>query len=143
MISINATLILQILQFLVLVHVLNRLMIRPIRKVAADRTIHIREIETEAASLRDEAAALGNRSVVLEDDIRRQAVETGAQLRREATVLSRRILGDAGKECDLIRHRAEEEMEKQMARAREALPALAADIVDDMMGKILGEGRHS
>ncbi|MCF8066016.1 MAG: ATP synthase F0 subunit B, partial [Desulfarculaceae bacterium] len=55
MISINATLLVQIINLLVLIFILNRLMYKPISKMVAERTATLKGGMAEAASLREQA----------------------------------------------------------------------------------------
>lgn len=55
MISINATLIVQIINLLVLIFILNKIMYQPIRKIAAERAAKLAQGQADAKALKQKA----------------------------------------------------------------------------------------
>jgi len=88
MISINATLFLQILHFLILAYILNRFLFRPILNLINDREKHIEDTKIEAERIKNETVSLIEKSASLERNARIDAGHRSEELKREATEIS-------------------------------------------------------
>ena len=64
MISVNATLIIQIIHFLLLVFILNRIMFRPIMRLIDERGKHIEDTKKQMANIEMETNELANRCLL-------------------------------------------------------------------------------
>lgn len=138
MISINATLIVQLLNFLVLIWILNRIMFRPILKVLTERENVVQKAKAESQRLKAEA------------EHRAQALETELEsARRLATTEKTKLTSDASTEADAIIRRAQEQAQEHMQavraettqevdQTRERLAAYKQSIVELVQVKVLG-----
>lgn len=138
MINVNATIIHQIILFLVLIFILNRLMFRPIMNIIADRSRHIEDRAKQLANLKEETEELVNKCVSMERDARKEAGENSSQLRREANEFAEKLFSDTRDEVSEIKAAAVKEVEAKLKEAREALKIEAEKLADELTLKVVG-----
>ena len=137
MISINATLILQVIHFLILTFILNRLMFRPILKLIDERTRYIEKTKEEAESIEWETRQLNRKAVTMEKDTRKNAVEERFRMQREAKEMSEKIFNDTRKEVSVIRDEVIDEIEEKVQKAQESLYREAVVLADEITQRFL------
>lgn len=138
MISINATLLLQLVQFLLLIWILNRIMFRPLLRLIKDRDQHVEKIKLDTVNLEQETTALLNKSVAMEKDARFHAGEERARLRHEANSQMESIFEDTRKEMDMIMSGAEKEIDTQVEKAKDFLHKEAVVLAEEIIEKVIG-----
>ena len=138
MISINATLFLQLVQFLLLIWILNRIMFRPLLRLINDRDQHIETIKLDTVNLEQETSTLLNKSIAMEKDARFHAGEERARLRHEANSQTESIFEDTRKEMDMIMSEAEKEIDTQVEKAKDFLHKEAAGLAEEIIEKVIG-----
>lgn len=132
------TLILQLLQFLLLIWILNRIMFRPLLRLIQDRDQHIEKIKQDVETMERETTDLINKSISIEKDARLGAGEERARLKQEANAQSDRIFEDTKKEIEQIMSEAEKEIDDQVEKAKGFLRREAAEIADEIIEKVMG-----
>ena len=138
MISINATLILQIIHFLILAYILNRIMFRPILRVIGERNRHMEEEKERLDKLGDETRALIDKCAAIERDVRMKAGEESNRLKRDAIEAAEKIFGDTRDEAALIKERAGMEVEEKLKEAKQSLRSEAMVLADEITEKVIG-----
>lgn len=138
MISINATLILQVLHFLVLVFVLDRLMFRPILKSIRDRNLHFEKTQREIENLHFEASRLKEECQARETGIKEDAVRRKSQLLNEGLAEANRFSTGCQKEIMVIKTEANEHAVEELKKARPSLDTGASSLAEEIISKILG-----
>ena len=138
MISINDTLFLQVIHFLILVFILNRIMLRPILKVIDERTekkenskVEIKELEVKTNELREEF-------LDRETKARKNASEDRANVRAEGLTRAEEFLDESRKDVTAIRVKASEDVTREVNSAQLLLNDQAASLVDEIMEKLIG-----
>ncbi len=138
MLQIDASLIVQIANFLILLFLMNRLLYRPIRKILAERHRQMQAFETAIEDYRDQAE---KRRRDLEEGLMRVRKE-GYQERESFKLAGREqergILQEAGASVEEKLTRAKKELEARMAEVRQALEAQTAGFSKELAEKILG-----
>jgi len=138
MISLNATLFVQIALFLVLLFVLNKLMIQPIHRIILEREEHLRQKREELA--------------IAQDSVRRLAEDYEAQLRqaereaREGQLAMRKVVGDearnlmasAQEQVVAIQAKVRAEVAEELTKARVTLKEQAEKLSVSVTEKVLG-----
>ena len=81
LITINATLPLQILHFIILMLILNRILFKPILKMMDERRIFIERKKKELEKIKEEADKLRLQFIKVEDEAKRKAAHERAELR--------------------------------------------------------------
>lgn len=138
MISINATLIVQIINLLVLIWILNRLMYQPIKRIAAERQAKVDEglkqaAEIKVASQDAEAGYLQDRSKG-----RTQVRDQLEQQRRETDIKVKEILKEAQDQAKSQQAAMLQKVEQQLQEARGDIKAEAAKVARSLAQTVLG-----
>lgn len=138
MISINATLIVQVLHFLILVFILNRLMLRPLMHQMEERDQHIQQARKDSEEMLNEAERLVEERHAMEMKARRSAAHERAQLKEQAVAEAEGIFDETRKEVAGIRERIDAEVRSQMEMAEQALNQEADALAEEIAEKIAG-----
>lgn len=138
MISINATLFLQVLHFLILIWILNRLLFRPILRLINDRNQHLEKVKRDVENIEHETTVLLNKCISMEKDARMDAGEERAKLKQEAMAQSDRIFEKTREVTEQIRGETEKEIDRQVEKTKDFLHREAAIIADEIIEKIIG-----
>lgn len=137
LISINGTLVVQLLSFLILLFILNRVMIRPLRSAMEERDFHIQTIQKDAQAADREYDRL-MQQIRKEETI---AVREGQQMRQEIEKAGKEeaesILNESRQEINGWMRENETEVKKRIAEARVSVEAEARTLAVSMMEKIL------
>ena len=138
MIDIDWTLYAQLINFLLLVFLLNLVLFRPIRKAIRDR--HARVAEQEAAAAQLELASQG-----LSDEIKEKlaaARKEGAgqreALKQEGAQAEASLLEEVKKQVDLEWGTVEKKIKADMTKARQSLKTQAQSFAQLLAAKVLG-----
>ena len=138
MISINATLILQVIHFLIMVFILNRLMFRPILKVMRKRQDHVQQTKEEISLLEQEVQKMWNEFTDREQIARREASHERAELRHLGTTHAEEFLNESREKVVAMRAKADEAAGQEINRARPLLQHAAGDLAEDIIEKVVG-----
>jgi F-type H+-transporting ATPase subunit b len=137
LISINETLVVQVLSFLIFMVLMNRIMFRPLNTAMREREAYIDRMEADVA-------AAGKRL----DDMQAQLKARGATMLREAASLKQSCLDEGGQEAAALVTSARDDIgrmkaaaardaEEQMAAARQSLRAEADALSTCIIEKLL------
>ncbi len=142
MIDINFTLIIQAINFFVMLWFLNRFIFRPVLKTVDEREAKIRELEENARRANDrfeKSAAEYEKGV---SDIRRESSEIVVSAGKEAQVASAKIQEEACGRFKKKLDEAAEDIEKDVAQASATLKkdvgALAGSLATRILGRKVG-----
>jgi F-type H+-transporting ATPase subunit b len=138
MISVNATLFVQVIHFLLMVYIMNRLMLRPIMRQVDEREKHIVQAKQNAADMVVEADHLAEKRVSMEKEARSRAGEERAAIRQEAAERAEQIFAQTRDEVAEIRARMDRDIEAQVSEATAVLNREVAAIAGDIVYKIAG-----
>ena len=116
LISINETLVIQLISFLVFLFIINRVMIQPLRSVVQERENHIQNIQEDAKEAEKEIERLMKRLKKQEADVIREAHSVREQ-----------IEGSGKQEADGIVNTTLQEVEKLTQENRLKVAALVTD----------------
>jgi F-type H+-transporting ATPase subunit b len=138
MIDIDWTLFVQILNFLVLVFLLNVVLFRPIRKILLARQTRLAALEGDITGLADSRqGVLGEVDEKL-NAARREGLGLREKLRLEGSEAETSLLDQVKKEVDAQWTKVEAKIKKDVGKARDALSAQAEDFAQALATKILG-----
>ncbi len=137
MISINATLIVQLVSFLVLLLILNRIFIRPVKRLMEERQAHARSQREQTDRLQDQA-------VQGESDYRHRrhealytATEDLSRIRSEVEEEALALLERTRNEAEALTRRLAREVEAQVDQARQELKAEIQVLARQMAERVL------
>ena len=108
LISINETLIVQLVSFLIFVFIINRLMFRPIQELMRQRESHIVGVKNEI-----------EKAIKDLDLAKRQMEEEETAVRKEAFVIKKELEESGGREAGRIFEAARNEINAQRAKAED------------------------
>jgi F-type H+-transporting ATPase subunit b len=138
MISINATLVLQVVHLLILVFILNRLMFKPILKLVEERTNHIETSKTEIRDLESEAERLRQEYLSQESQARRKASSENLEMKKAGVAQVEAMIDESQKEVASIRNESETQIEAEFAVARPLLQGEATVLADEIVERLIG-----
>jgi F-type H+-transporting ATPase subunit b len=138
MISINATLVLQVIHFLVLAFILNRLMFKPLLKLVNERTQYIEKAKNDISDAEEEAIRLSENYAGTERNARKSASAERAELRKNGMLEAEASYGETLKEVASIRSEAEREAEREMEKTKPFLRDEATALAEEIMERVIG-----
>ena len=138
MIALDWTLFVQIINFLVLVFLLNMVLFRPIRRIIQARQARLATFEDDISGLGDNQQGILGEVDAQIAEARREGLGLREKLRQEGSQEESSLLEQVKKEVDEEWTRVEAKIKKDVAQAREALQAQAQDFATALSAKILG-----
>ena len=123
LISINETLIVQVVSFLIFLFIINRIMFRPLRNVMNDRKAHVSKIQQDIVTAQSELEALTDRIEKQDINVRNEAFNQKRQLESSGLQQAADIMASTRKEMDKTKCRAKKE-----SGSTKAIVALAFDV---------------
>jgi len=118
LITINETLWVQLIFFLIFLFLINRVMFRPVRRNMADREVHFLALRQDIHLLKEEIDALSDQAAAEEDQLRTTAQRAGKELREEGRKEAKRLMHKALEDIRAIQQEAEKQLEASLASAR-------------------------
>ena len=138
MIELDWTLFVQIINFLVLVFLLNMVLFRPIRRIIVARQARMTAYEEDISGLADNQQGILGEVEQQLAAARRDGLGLREKLRQEGSQEESSLLEQVKKEVDAEWTQVEAKIKKDVAKAREALRAQAQDFAMALSAKILG-----
>lgn len=138
MISINATLFVQVIHFLILVFILNRILLRPLMHQMGERDQYISQARKDSEEMLVEAERLVEERHAMEMKARRRAAHERAQLKEQAVTEAEKIFDETRRQVAGIRERIDAEVQSQMEKAEQTLNQEAAAVAEEIADKIAG-----
>lgn len=138
MINLDLAFVIQLINFLLLMLILNVFLYKPIRKVLSERHAQLEGAKVRAATVDAEVAA---RMAEYEDRLREMKSRTGAErgeLKKEAQATESAILEKARKEASDSLGSIKERIAVEAAEARTKLQSQAEELSGEIFAKVLG-----
>jgi F-type H+-transporting ATPase subunit b len=138
LITINETLIFQLLSFFLLVYILNRIMIRPLLRVRSEREALLDRISGEINTTENRFDQISHEIEAQENAARKAAFKIRNKIEANGQQAADEIMAKARKEIDTLKIKAHEDMSARLAAARQEIQKEAAAISDRMIASLLG-----
>ena len=138
LISINETLLVQLVSFLIFLFILNRIMIRPLNSVMEERDFFIENMEKEISDSGKTLEDVQRQIEDQEDAVRASALELSRELEEAGSQEARKILEAAREEMTALRQKTEVEIADRLAEARDRIREESEMLAEAMMEKALG-----
>jgi len=139
LISINETLIVQVVGFLVFLFVINRIMFRPLRNVMSDREIHIERVKRDIIQAQKEVASITGQIQEQETATRQEAMALKDDLETTGSQQANEIFATVKKEIVASSQKVQQEIAVRIAEERQAVEkesqALALNIIDKILDR--------
>ncbi len=138
LISINATLFVQLGSFLLFMVIFNRIMIRPLRRIMEERRQYLDRIAQEVVAADQKY-----------QDIERQIGKQEAKARKAAGTIKNELVDTGQRKADevmegtrqriqALRGEAQQDIDRQIAAARGQIHEQAVSLAEQMMDRLLG-----
>jgi len=142
LITINETLWVQMIGFLIFLFLINRVMFRRVRRNIADREAHFDTLRQDILDLKEEMGALLRQTEAEEQQLKATARQIDEDLRQEGRRESRDLINTALEDISVLQQDAEQRLKASVARARlqieSSAQALTAPIIQHLMSRRSG-----
>ena len=137
LITINETLLFQLISFLVFLFIINRIMFRPLQSVMDNRRNHMDKIQTDTVDAIKELEILTQKLKVQESEVRTEALELKREVEESGSRQAAEIFASSKKEIETLKEKAEMEVKARIAEARKHLKKESEVLVMNVMEKLL------
>ena len=137
LISINETLVVQLISFLIFLFIINRIMFRPLRETMSERDDYIRKIKRDTIQAHkrvDEIVAITRQE---EQDIKQAALKVVAQMESLGKKEANSILNAAREDIAAQKRQSQNEIEQELAEAMTKVEAEVQTVSLAIMEKVL------
>ena len=138
MLEINSSVFIQIINFLLLLLILNIILFRPIRRILKRRQEETETLESGISDCQNRSTDAENGVEVGRIEARKEGFAQKEALKNEALEQEKGILQEAGTAVEAKLDTAKKEMEAKMADVRKALDEQIAGFSGELAEKILG-----
>ncbi len=141
LISINETLLFQIISFLIFLFIFNRIMFRPMRRAMNDRENYINNIEKDIVDAENQFDSLMIQIKEQEAAVRNEAFEQKENLEAAGSRQAEEILASARKEIAALKDKTKKDIAGQIKAARKHVKkeseALSLNIMEAVLHRSL------
>ena len=139
LISINETLIVQVISFLIFLYLINRIMFRPLRNVMADRDIYIERVKLDIDQAQKKIESLTSQIQEHEADVKKEAFALKEQREAIGNQQAEEIFAAVRQEIADTSAKVQKDIDIQIIEARQSLQkeseALAISIIDKILDR--------
>jgi F-type H+-transporting ATPase subunit b len=136
--TINGTLVVQLVNFIVFLAILNVIFFKPVGAAIARRRAYIDGLKSDIEALQADVKSLRGQAEQHRIAARRDADEAIARARAEAAKETDAIVAAAQARAAEITHEAHAEVGKEVAAARADEPRIVASLAGEMLERALG-----
>ena len=137
LISINETLIVQVISFLIFLFIINRIMFQPLLKTRGDRDQYLNQIAQDIVQAKEDVEQYTFEIEERRNTIRSEAFEINKELEAVGNQEATDIVDAAVKEVSTIREDTTQKLEAQIAEARKQVQKESEPLAIQIMEKIL------
>ena len=138
LITINETLYFQLLSFLLFLFILNRIMIRPLRRVMGEREALLDRISQDITDTEQSFHDVEHQIELQENDARREAFKIRDQIEASGQHMADDLIAKTREEINALKVKAHKEADDHLAAARQEIQKEAAIISEQMIVSLLG-----
>ena len=137
LITINETLLVQLISFLIFVFIINRIMFRPLQGIMSERDNYIQKVHTDITDANNELDKLAIQLKESEAAAKNEAFKFREKQEELANNQAADIFASARQEITTIKERSETQITAQIAEARKSLKKESEALALSIMEKIL------
>ena len=137
LISINETLIIQLVSFLIFLFLINRIMFRPLSHVMVERENHLNEISANIEKSETELAEINEQVRIQEMTAIDTANQEKKKLEEDGATQANDILEKSRKEITAIKQESQQFIDRQIAKARQDIQTESEKLAVMIMEKVL------
>ena len=139
LISINETLIVQVISFLIFLFIINRIMFRPLRNVMADRDIYIERVTLDIDQAQKKIETMSSQIQEQEAEVRKEAFELKKQREEIGNQQAKEIFAAVRQEIADTSAKVQKDIDIKISEARQSLEkeseALAISIIEKILDR--------
>ncbi|MDF1593057.1 MAG: hypothetical protein P1P89_16190 [Desulfobacterales bacterium] len=137
LITINETAIVQLISFLLFLFIINRVMLRPLRKIMGERDSYMDKMKLDTIAAEEKLLDYTHQIEKRRNKAKSEAFAVIKELEEEGRTQAHDIFVSAGKEISALREKAEKEIGDQIVEARKSIFAEVEPLAVSMMEKVL------
>ena len=137
LLSINETLVIQVLSFLIFLFIINRIMFRPLRSAMDEREAYLKKINNEITDAKDELETIAQRIEAHESAVKLEAFELNDKLEASGKQEATDIVTSAKEEIAGLKQNTTRQIDYQISEARDHLERESKALAMNIMEKIL------
>ena len=137
LISINETLIFQVISFLIFLFIINRILFRPLRRTMAEREVYIENIQKDIIDAQNQFEDLTDQIKEQEKAIRNEAFEQQVKLEESANRQAAEILASVREEINVSKEQARKNIDAQISTTRKDIQKEAENLATSIIETVL------
>jgi F-type H+-transporting ATPase subunit b len=137
LISINETLIAQLVSFLIFLYIINRVMFKPLLSVLNERNDHIDKMYREIAGAEQELDNVKQMLTENEEAVKEEAFSIKNKLESAGDMRAAEIFKEAKNQIEAMRENARAEVKVQLDEAKKTIQKESEILVYQIMEKVL------
>jgi len=137
LITINETLFVQLISFLIFLFIINRIMFRPLQNTMIERESYIGQMNRDIADATQELQSLTNKLQTKERETRSQAFELQGEIEKSGKNEADTIFASVQEEIKDRRQQAEKEVDTLLSDARKNIKKESESLVVNIMECLL------
>jgi len=137
LISINETLIFQVISFLIFLFIINRILFRPLRRTMAEREAYIENIQKDIIDAQNQFEHLTDQIKEQEKAVRNEAFEQQVKLEESANRQAAEILASVREEINVSKEQARKNIDAQISTTRKDIQKEAENLATSIIETVL------
>lgn len=137
LVSINETVIVQLISFLIFLFIINRVMFRPLRDTMLQRDRHVKQIQDDIKTQEKQLETLKHEISEKESSVKSAAFKMRKKLEDSGGQEAASIISATRKEIETLRKKSAQEVENKISEARKDLKQESERLVSDVIEKVL------
>ena len=137
LISINETLIFQVISFLIFLFIINRILFRPLRRTMAEREVYIENIQKDIIDAQNQFEDLTDQIKEQEKAVRNEAFEQQVKLEESANRQAAEILASVREEINVSKEQARKNIDAQISTTRKDIQKEAENLATSIIETVL------
>jgi F-type H+-transporting ATPase subunit b len=137
LISINETLIFQVISFLIFLFIMNRIMFRPLRRSMTERETYIENVQKDIIDAQNQFEDLTDQIQKQEKAVRDEAFEQQEKLEAAGNQQAAKMLISVRKEINASKEQARKDIDRQISAARKHIQKEAEDLSKSIIEIVL------
>jgi len=137
LITINETLIVQLISFLLFLFIINRVMFRPLRKVVAERNAYIESLQQEIAGQQEELQNISKQIKKKEQQLLGEAHEMSMEHQDAGNIEAAEIIAATRREVAALKEKTANEINQRIKELNIQLKDESEELALRVMEKIL------
>lgn len=137
LITINETLIVQLISFLLFLFIINRVMLQPLRKTMGARDSYMDKMKQDTLAAEEKLLDYIRQIEKRRDEVKSEAFAVFSKLEEDGRRQAHEIFVSAGREIEAFKEKAEKEISAQIDEARKRIFSETEPLAVCMMEQVL------